>query len=247
VRLERELDRLFGLPLDEFTAARNDLARRLKQEKEDDAAARVRGLAKPTLPVWAVNQLGRHEAAAVRAALAAGDALRKAQKRLLEQGGTGAALRDAVARHRDAIGALTERAEAVLERDGRPVTQPTLERIRKTLEAAVVDDEGRRALKAGRLTEELEPAGFDAFASLTPAPSGRPHPRDELAERRRQREATQRHKHELKERVRELERAASAAEREADRAEAAAAVARRDAEKARAAADEAAAELDELS
>src|SRR5437773_10087717 len=53
VALESEVDRLYQLPLSEFTAARNALAKTLK----GDEAARVRALAKPTVVPWAVNQL----------------------------------------------------------------------------------------------------------------------------------------------------------------------------------------------
>ena len=56
-----EIDQLFALPLDEFTAARNELARRLKQDGDAEAAEGVRGLAKPTVAAWAVNQLARRE------------------------------------------------------------------------------------------------------------------------------------------------------------------------------------------
>src|SRR5919201_6293703 len=88
--LEQELDELYGLPLDEFTAARNELSKRLKREG-DERAEDVRRLAKPTVAVWTINQLARREPLAVRRLLAAGAALRKAQERALGGGG-GAAL-----------------------------------------------------------------------------------------------------------------------------------------------------------
>ena len=40
--LERELDGLYALPLDEFTKARNDLASRLKRAHQGEAAAAIR-------------------------------------------------------------------------------------------------------------------------------------------------------------------------------------------------------------
>src|SRR5439155_128287 len=69
--LEQELDGLYGLPLDEFTAARNRLARTLAQEG-DPRAEEVRRLPKPTPAVWAINQLARREPRAVRRLLSAG-------------------------------------------------------------------------------------------------------------------------------------------------------------------------------
>ena len=57
--LDTELDDLFARPLSEFTAARNELARRLRNAGQEDAAAGVQALKKPSVPVWTVNQLAR--------------------------------------------------------------------------------------------------------------------------------------------------------------------------------------------
>ena len=55
--LDLEIDGLFRLPLSDFTAARNALAGRLKKDKRAIDAERVKALAKPPAPAWAVNQL----------------------------------------------------------------------------------------------------------------------------------------------------------------------------------------------
>jgi hypothetical protein len=81
--LDREIDRLFGLPLEEFTSSRNALARQLKKDGDEEAAEQVAALAKPSVPVWAINQLARPEKAKMRAFLDAGAKLRKAQERAL--------------------------------------------------------------------------------------------------------------------------------------------------------------------
>ena len=47
-----EVDRLYELPLEEFTAARNELAKRLGDTS-------VKELKKPTVTAWTVNQLAR--------------------------------------------------------------------------------------------------------------------------------------------------------------------------------------------
>ena len=57
--LEDEVDRLYGLPLEEFTPARNELAKRLRKDGRKAEAARVGELAKPSLALWTVNQLAR--------------------------------------------------------------------------------------------------------------------------------------------------------------------------------------------
>jgi hypothetical protein len=243
---EKELNRLFGLPLDEFTSARNELAKRLKAEKETEAAEAIRTLPKPSVPAWTINQLSRVDREGIRTLLQAGEALRTAQQRLLSGEDAGDDLREATARERQAVESLTERARALLRDAHRPTTSGVLDRIGTTLRAAAVTDEGRALLEAGRLTSELEPAGFDAFALTEP----RAHPRQKAArgreepdERRRREREKRQHQAELREKARAAERAAREAEREAERAEKAAADARRVAERARAEADAAAAEL----
>lgn len=51
--LESEIDRLYQLPLDQFTPARNALAKDLAGAP----AQQVKALAKPALAAWTVNQL----------------------------------------------------------------------------------------------------------------------------------------------------------------------------------------------
>jgi hypothetical protein len=227
---EGELADLYGLPLEEFTAARNELARRL-QKAGDPSAADVRKLAKPTLPVWAVNQLARREPLAVRRLLAAGDALRKAQEQALRPGG-GASLGKAQAEVREVVRRLADGARGVLADAGRPATAATLDRVVATLSAAATDEQARAALKAGRLEAEVESSGFEALAGMELPPPPK-KARNEEAQRER----------ELRARLRELEREASKAEQDAERAEAEARNKRHAADAARAAADEAAALL----
>lgn len=112
-----------------------------------------------------------------------------------------------------------------------------VERIASTLEAAALDEGSRFQLRAGRLTEELEPPGFEVLAGMTPSPApkkaGPRKPRGgALAEPRRRVQ-------EAKSDVRARAREALEAEREAERADSAAAEARRAARNARDRSDEA--------
>ena len=167
--LEREIDRLYALPLDEFTARRNELAKRLKKDGEEDAAEQVTALVKPSVPAWTINQLARRQKKEVQALLTTGTRLRKAQERALAGGGADA-LNAAQAEERESVRDLTQRAVEILEEAGRPATRAVLERIRATLGAAVLTDPERAALKAGRLTTEVQVSGFDALAGIRPAP-----------------------------------------------------------------------------
>ncbi|MFL5711221.1 MAG: hypothetical protein ACJ77W_04985, partial [Chloroflexota bacterium] len=64
--LDRELDELYGKPLEDFTKARNDLAARLKRAHQAEAADAIRALKKPSLAAWSANQLARREPELVR-------------------------------------------------------------------------------------------------------------------------------------------------------------------------------------
>jgi hypothetical protein len=108
--LQREIEHLFGLSLDEFTSARNELARRLKKDGDSGAADEIRALGKPSVSAWTINQLSRREPAAVRDLLSAGDAVREAQKRLLREAGKPDSLRNALAKERKAIRACAIRS-----------------------------------------------------------------------------------------------------------------------------------------
>jgi hypothetical protein len=153
-----ETDRLYGLPLEEFTAARNALA------KETDDAA-VKQLKKPTVPAWAVNQLARRREVDLRRLLRAGEKLEAAQKDAL-RGGSQAAFESARSDERDAVRLLRAAAAEVLREGGHPASDQSLERIAQTLHAGAATEEGRALLRAGRLTDDIEPQGFDAFAAM---------------------------------------------------------------------------------
>jgi hypothetical protein len=180
----KELDRLYGLPLGEFTQARDERARELRKEGESEAADEVKALAKPSLSAWAVNQLARHERLQVRALMTASERLRKAQAKLLGGGGSGE-VQAALERQREVVGALVESAQDVLQAAGHPATEAMLERIRGTLTAAAGDEEGARLVATGRLAKDLDPAGFGGFSAVEPAAERPSSPGKEKARRRR--------------------------------------------------------------
>jgi hypothetical protein len=241
--LEKELDHLYELPPAEFTAARNTLARRLKDTGQREVAARVQALRKPTVPVWVINQLARRHPDQVNALVAAADELRKAQEAALKEGAQ-ERLREATTAERDAVRTLAHGAQEVLQE--RPAAA-VLDRIASTLRAAALDADARELLTAGRLNEELEPTGFGGLADIpVPATPKRPQkraPARPSAEERRLKERLRK----LRERADKLAAAANEAERDAERAESEAARERRKADRARAAADRARAELDAAS
>jgi len=245
---DQEVDRLFELPPEEFTAARNELARRLKDDGDASAAADVKQLSKPSIATWAINQLARERRGAVKLLLESAAGLKKAQENALKSGGTGDALRRAQADERKALRELTQQAQGILERSGRSAGSTVRDKIASTLRAAAVDDAGRAALKAGRLTGEVKSSGFDVFAGLNvPAKASRrsaPDKNDELAERRRKKDERESKRRELERRARELTARATEDAKKAELAKTEADKARRAADKSRREADDAAAELD---
>src|SRR2546422_163583 len=76
------MDELFDLPLDEFTAARNALAKKLREQGDSDEAKQVAALKKPPVPSWAINQVVRAKRALAESLVEAGNLLRDAQKRV---------------------------------------------------------------------------------------------------------------------------------------------------------------------
>jgi hypothetical protein len=246
-QLDQEIDRLYGLPLDEFTRERNATASRLAKAGDAEGAAALKQLQKPTVPAWAVNQLARRRPDQVEEALAAGRDLRKAHRAALSGKG-GDQIAESGRRERQAVSDLVRSAHALLEEVGRSASQQTLDKIGSTLHAAALDLEAGKLLEAGRLTTELEPSGFGPLLAAVPAQGAKtrqaPAPR-----RRKQAKEAQEAQQELKEarsEERELRRAAARAERAAEQAEREAEAARERAEAANSEADEAGSRVAEL-
>jgi hypothetical protein len=167
--VDKQIDRLYSVPLGEFVERRNELARSLRKDGDRRAADEVRRLRKPTLPAWTVNQLARREKMRLRGLLTAGERLRKAHEELLG-GGSPEALQRGRDDERRAIAELARAAEALLEEAGHPASEATLERVSETLHAAVVDQDIGRRVREGRLEKEEQVTGF-GFGSLPPAPA----------------------------------------------------------------------------
>jgi len=158
-----EADELYGLPDDEFTPARDALAKRLRGEKRREEADAVKALRRPSVAAAAINRAVREHGA--DDVLAAGEALREAHAALLAGKGDAAAVRDATAREREAV---RDFARLALGDGATPATE---EKVRATLHAASVDDDVRELLIAGRLEREAE-AGADPMALLAAGKRG---------------------------------------------------------------------------
>ncbi|MBI3048926.1 MAG: hypothetical protein HYY76_11530 [Acidobacteria bacterium] len=162
-----EIDALFRLPVNEFTAARNALAAKLKAAGKAEAAARVKALAKPPLSAWAVNQLYWRHRKAFDELLEAGERLRRAQATKLRSAGSrGADLRAVMEARRAALAELSARGAALLEEAGHTPSPEITRRLTTTLDALATYGRMPDGPRPGRLTDDVEAPGFEALATL---------------------------------------------------------------------------------
>jgi hypothetical protein len=159
--LVKESQKLYRLPLSEFTAARNARAKALKQDDPELAAA-VAGLPKPSVSAAALNELVREDPSEVRALIQSGKRLRQAQEAAVS-GKKGADLNAAIKEHRAAL----DRVQRDLRR--RKLSGPTVEKAMQTLRVTSVDPELQPLLERGILHEDLAASGFGLDPGLVPA------------------------------------------------------------------------------
>ena len=165
-----DIDALFQLPLTEYTAARNALAASLKAAGRAKNALAVKDLPKPPLSAWTVNQLYWRHRRAFDRLMAAGERLQKAEVSRLA--GRGGGLRAALDAHRAALREATGRAAHLLRATGHTPTPELTRRITTTLQALGALGRQSSAARAGHLTHDVEPPGFNALASLVPRKGG---------------------------------------------------------------------------
>jgi len=162
VALDTRIDDLYRLPLAEFTAARNALAKTLS----GDDARRVRALAKPTVVPWTINQLYWHARSVYDRLIKCGAALREAQIAALK--GRDTDVRHAAQAHRLALAEAVRRARELASAARLNPDGDDLARMLETLSLMPSPP------AAGRLTALVHPSGFEALAGVQPAePAGR--------------------------------------------------------------------------
>ena len=156
---------LYGLPLEEFTPARDALAKELKAAGRKDEAGEVKALRKPSVAAWALNRTARDHPDAVAALRSAGAGVREAQEAALS--GDAGRLREASRALSDEIDRVAGLAAGALESAGRPASTAQQEKLAATLRTAAVDDAAGEALARGVLVDELGATGFSLLGSLS--------------------------------------------------------------------------------
>jgi hypothetical protein len=154
---------LYSLPLDQFTAARDTLARWLRSQDRGDEAETVGKLRKPSVAAWALNRASRDSPDLI-------GGLRESH-RLLREANSVEEMQSASEARRRAVSGLLEAAVGELRADGRPDSPQTRDRINSTLLALATDPEAEAQLEEGRLARELRPSGAGwGEMGLTPIP-----------------------------------------------------------------------------
>ncbi len=150
--LDADIDRLYQLPLDQFTSARNALARAAGSD-----GSVVKRLAKPPLAAWAVNQLYWDRRRVYDALVRAATEMRKAHKAVIEgrRGDLGGAGRE----HELALETALKSTLQLL-RERQPATDATRHAVLNTLRALPGDE------PPGRLSKALAPGGFEMLAGI---------------------------------------------------------------------------------
>lgn len=161
--MDDSLDRLYQLPLDQFTPARNALAK-----GAGPRAAEIKVLEKPNAAAWAVNQLFWRERPIWDELIEASQQLRAAYRDQLA--GQSPDVRGAEATHKAAVKRATVIARGIIESDGSKASDAVMDSVRETLDILPSADQ------PGRLTRPLKRTGFEALEGFTIAARPRPVP-----------------------------------------------------------------------
>lgn len=150
---DADIDRLYQVNLDEFTTARNELAKRLGPD-----GVSVRTLQKPSVAAWAVNQLHWRRRQVFDRLIKASERVRAAHAAVLR--GKAGDVSAAEAAHQEAIHAAAGEIRAILRDAGDPASSATMLAIGETLQSLP------GAGKPGRLARPLKPQGLEALEGL---------------------------------------------------------------------------------
>jgi len=154
---EEAIETLYRGAPEVFVAERKRLALELKEAGDKDAAKKVGALEKPSISVWAVNQLYWHERKRFDELLALAKRLRTGDLK-------------AAAAHREALAELRRAAAERLRDAGNAANEATLRKVSASL-AAIAAGGGFDPDPPGALRADRDPPGFGeldaaSFAAL---------------------------------------------------------------------------------
>ncbi len=151
---EDDIDRLYGVRPEEFTALRKDLAAAARRRGDSHAAKELAAARRPTTAAWVVNVLVRSDGTARRRMAELTEALRGAHAAM-----DGARIRELSTTQRKLVTELVRSAFATAE-----ITEPSAalrDDVTATLQAAIADPDV--AARLGRLAKAEQWSGFGDF------------------------------------------------------------------------------------
>jgi chromosome segregation ATPase len=175
-------DRLYAVPADAFTEARNAAAREAGDDKE--LARRVKALRKPSTSAWAVNLLVRREAGQIDQVLTLGASLREAAASM-----QGEELRALTRQRRQLTTALASSARSLARENGVRLSQAVVDQVEGVLNAAMLDRVAADAVRSGLLVKAFTSTGVSELdvesvvavpAALGTVPTSVERPRPDL-------------------------------------------------------------------
>src|SRR5882757_8436559 len=177
VDFDEAANQLYAAPAADFIATRNELAKRLKADGDQLGSTRLKALRKPTVAAWLTNLLARERPDQLDDLLALGDEFREATADL-----DGERLRELTPKRHQLLDQLAKEAAGLAEGEGQKISADVGQKLRETLDAALVDPAAGEAVREGRLTSALRHVGFGVVDE-----SGEPSNVTALTDERRQR------------------------------------------------------------
>ncbi|WP_030935218.1 hypothetical protein [Streptomyces sp. NRRL B-24720] len=190
------VDELYATPPSAFVSRREELVAQAKADGRVEDARLIHAARRPTLAAWAANLLLRSQPAESQRFLELGRALREAYRTLDADG-----IKQLSDQRSSIVSALSRQAAALAREAGHRLSDAAQQDVASTLRAVLADQDAADRWAAGRLEMALTPptdfpSGIAAPADVGKKPvreptaqrSSRTGARDELAERRRQRQ-----------------------------------------------------------
>ncbi len=155
MQLEEITAELYALDPAQFVSARDERARTARAAGDKPLATAISRLRRPTLAAWAVNLLARNATQELGALLELGEALSWAQRTLAAE-----QMRTLAQQRRKAVNALAHTAARLAAESGKTLTEPVLQSVARTLNAALAEPELAEQVRAGVVTTAADYAGF---------------------------------------------------------------------------------------
>jgi hypothetical protein len=155
VDFEEAADALYAAPAADFIATRNELAKQLKADGDQLGSTRLKAMRKPTVAAWVTNLVARNLPDELDDLLALGDEFRQATADL-----DGDRLRELTPKRHQMLDKLSKEATRLADEEGQKVSADVGQKLRETLDAALIDPAAGDAVREGRLSSALRHVGF---------------------------------------------------------------------------------------